>query len=162
MYDYNYRLLQLNFSVGLRITLKATLGKPHVLFGTEKPKIYLIDGIPFAASSHEKLLGMIHIWHPKKIVRFSRTSNPLSIYVQNSSTPLNSSNEPPLQVITNQLKENIIQGWLLYIIRFFLQVSFRFLYQLINLVWLSFGYFSFTSFYAWAIAEASLSAFSWL
>ena len=47
-----------------------------------------------------------------------------------------------LQMIINQLKENINQGWLLYVIRFFLQVGFRFKYQLINLVWLSFDFFS--------------------
>ena len=32
----------------------------------------------------------------------------------------------PLQMITNQLKENIIRWWLLYVIRSFLQVGFRF------------------------------------
>ena len=53
-------------------------------------------------------------------------------------------NAPPLQMITNQLKENIIQEWLLYVIRSFLQVGFRFQYELINLVWLSFDFFSFS------------------
>ena len=52
------------------------------------------------------------------------------------------------------IKENIIQGWLLYVIRPFLQVCFGFQYQLINLVWLSFGLFSFS----WSL----ISAFSWL
>ena len=51
---------------------------------------------------------------------------------------------PPLQMITNQLQENIIQGWLLYAIRSFLQVGFRFQYQPINFVWLSFHFFSFS------------------
>ena len=50
----------------------------------------------------------------------------------------------PFQMITNQLKESTIQGWLLYVIRSFLQVDFRFQYQLINLVWLSFDFFSFS------------------
>ena len=43
----------------------------------------------------------------------------LSIYLQNSSTPLTldvqfqpTPPSPPLQMITNQLKENITQGWL--------------------------------------------------
>ena len=54
------------------------------------------------------------------------------------------SNDSPLQMITNQLKEKIIQGWLLYVIRSFLQVGFRFQYQPINLVWLSFDFFSFS------------------
>ena len=48
-----------------------------------------------------------------------------------------------LQMITNQLKENIIQEWLLHIIRSFLQVGFRFQYQL-NFFWLSFDFFSFS------------------
>ena len=56
---------------------------------------------------------------------------------------LNFKRTPPLQMMPNQLKENIIQGWLLYVIRSFLQVGFRFEYQLINLVWLSFDFFSF-------------------
>ena len=32
----------------------------------------------------------------------------------------------PLQMITNQFKENMIQGWLLYVVRSFLHVNFRF------------------------------------
>ena len=44
----------------------------------------------------------------------------------------------------NQLKEIIIQGWLLYVIRSFLQVGFRFQHQLTNLVCLSFDFFSFS------------------
>ena len=86
---------------------------------------------------------------------------------------------------TIQLKENIIQGWLLYVIRSFPPVVFRFQYQLINLVWLSIDLFSLnqsrpqsnfkklkTSFlhssYSEKMrcgqdwAEASLPAFSWL
>ena len=89
-----------------------------------------------------------------KIVQFSRLLSPCFIYVQNSFTPLtldvqfqtkNSSPTPfsllCLQIITNQLKENIIQGWLSYVIKSFLQVGFRFQYQPINLVWLSFDFF---------------------
>ena len=53
-----------------------------------------------------------------KIVQFSRPPTPLSIYVQTSSTPLtldvqfhgNHPRPSPLQMITNQLKEYIIQG----------------------------------------------------
>ena len=41
----------------------------------------------------------------------------------------------------NQLKDNMIQGWLLYFIWSFLQVVFRFQYQLINFVWLSTDFF---------------------
>ena len=52
-------------------------------------------------------------------------------------TPLPSPND-------DQLKENIIQGGLLHVIRSFLQVSFCFQYQLINLVWLSSDFFSFS------------------
>ena len=72
-----------------------------------------------------------------------------SIYVQNSSTPLTLDIEfqtkpPSLQMIPNQLRGNIIQEWLLHVIRSFLQVGFRFQYQLIYLVWLSFDFFSFS------------------
>ena len=68
----------------------------------------------------------------------------LPIYVRNSSTPLSldaqfPTNPPSFcQVITNQWKENIIQAWLLYVIRSSLQIGFRFQYQLINVIWLSF------------------------
>ena len=126
---------------------------------------------------------------------FQDPSLPLSSYVLNFYTHLTldiqfQTNPPPSpngNRITNQLKENIIQGWLLYIIRSFLQVSFCFHYQLINLVWLSIDFFPFswsqprpqscfkklkTSFspssynekLCWGQdwAEASLSAFSWL
>ena len=42
------------------------------------------------------------------------------------------SNDPlPLPIITNQLKENLIQGWLLHVIRSFLQVGLCSQYQLI-------------------------------
>ena len=64
------------------------------------------------------------------------------------------SNEPPLQMTTNQLKENIIQWWLLYVVKSFLQVGFRFQYQLINLVWLSFDFFSFS----WSLTICSFVA----
>ena len=86
-------------------------------------------------------------------MKIFKTPTPLSSYVQNSSTALtldvqfqtNCSPQPlrfPLR--TNQLKGNIILGWLLYVIRSFLQVGFRFQYQLINLVWLSIDFFSFS------------------
>ena len=84
-----------------------------------------------------------------KIVQFSRPPPPLSSYVQNSSTPwaldvqFQTNPSPPLQMITNQLRENIVQGCLLYI-RSFLQVGFHFQYQLINLVWFSIDFFSFS------------------
>ena len=61
-------------------------------------------------------------------------STPLTLDVQFQMNPPS----PHLQVITNQLKENIIQESLLYVIRSFLQVGFHFQYQLINPVWLSF------------------------
>ena len=76
-----------------------------------------------------------------KIVQFSRPLTPLPIYFQNSSTPLTLDVQfqmNPLSPSDNQLKENIIQEWLLDVIRSFLQVGFHFQCQLINLVWLSF------------------------
>ena len=72
-----------------------------------------------------------------KIAQFSRPPPPLSIYVQNSSTHLTldvqfQTTPPPFQMITNQLKENIIQGRLLFVTRSFFQVIFS-----INLLILS-------------------------
>ena len=49
-----------------------------------------------------------------------------------------------LQMIANQLKENITEEWLLYVIRSFLQVGFPFQSQLLNLAWLSIGFFPFS------------------
>ena len=55
------------------------------------------------------------------------------------------SNEPPpFLMITNQFKQNIIQGRLLCVTRSFLQVGFCFQYHLINLVWLFFDVFLFS------------------
>ena len=76
---------------------------------------------------------------------------PFSSYVQNSSNLLTldvqfQTKPPvpfPLETIRNQLKGNIILGWLLYIIRSFLQVRSRFECQLINPVWLSIDFLSF-------------------
>ena len=86
-----------------------------------------------------------------KIVQFSRPPPALSIYVQDFSTSLTLDvqfqTKPSLQTVTNQLKENIIQGWLLYVIRYFLQVGFRFNYQRINLVWLFFDF----SLFSWSL-----------
>ena len=93
------------------------------------------------------------MWRPWKLSNFQDPPSPWSIYVQNSSTSMTlevfqktsfkrATLPPLLQLITNQLKENIIQGWLLYVMRSFFQEGFCFQYQLINLVWLSFDFFS--------------------
>ena len=39
--------------------MKANPGKSHILLSSEKPEIILTNGISLAASSHEKLLGVI-------------------------------------------------------------------------------------------------------
>ena len=39
--------------------LKANTGKSHILLSSKKPEIVSVDGISLAASSHEKLLGVI-------------------------------------------------------------------------------------------------------
>ena len=86
------------------------------------------------------------------------------IYAQSSSIScdhkLPISNEPSsIQLIITQLKENIIQGWLLYVIRTFFKVGFRFQYQLINLDWLSFEFFSFN----WSLIISFLvDLYSWM
>ena len=83
-----------------------------------------------------------------KIVQFSR---PIPLFHLHSKLfhPLDlgrpvSRKSPPLQMITNQLKEIIIHRWLLYVIRSFCQVGFHFQYQFINLVRLSFDFFWFS------------------
>ena len=86
-----------------------------------------------------------------KIVQFSRPPTSLVHPRQKLFHPLQFGRQisselttsPHLQMITIKLKENILQGWLLYVIRSFLEVGFRFYYQPINLVWLSFDFFSF-------------------
>ena len=102
---------------------------------------------------------MVHIWRPWKLYNFQDPLTPLPIYVQNSSIPLNLNLQfqtiplpslASLQMITNQLKENIIQAWLLQVIRSFFQINFCFQHNSLTL----FG-FSLTSFY---LAEASLPA----
>ena len=128
-----------------------------------------------------------------KILQFSTPPNPLFqlrpkfFHPLDLGRPILNESLPPLQIIANQLKENIIQGWLLYLVRPFLQVGFRFQHQLINLMWLSIDFFSFSwsqsrpqstlkqlknyfspSSYSVKIrqdqgwAKASLSTFSWL
>ena len=85
-----------------------------------------------------------------KIIQFPKPSTPLLhlrpkfFYPLDLGRPLSNETPSSFLMITNQLKENIIQGWLLHVIRSFLQFGFRFQYQLINFVWLSFGFFSFS------------------
>ena len=73
-----------------------------------------------------------------KVAQFSRTPTLLSSNFQNSS--------PTWPRASNlKRKENIIQGWLLDVIRSFLQVGFCSQYQLINLVcWLSIDIYQFS------------------
>ena len=73
----------------------------------------------------------MHIWRSWKLANFQDSPPPLSSSVQNSlSSPidLGRPKRPPklfhLQIITNQFKENIIQGWLLHVIRSFLRSDF--------------------------------------
>ena len=52
---------------------------------------------------------------------------------------------PPPSLFQNDdqsIKKSIIQGCLLYVMRSFLQVGFRFQYQLINIVWCLYDLFS--------------------
>ena len=95
---------------------------------------------------------MIHIWRSWKLSNFQDPPSPLSIYVQIFFTPLTLDVQFQMKHHSpndNQsIKKNIIQEWLLYVIRPFFQTGFRFQYQLINLVWLSFDFFH--------LAEASL------
>ena len=131
------------------------------------------------------MTSIVH-WGVLKTVQFSRTSRPppcpkffhpitLNVQFQTTSPPF-SSPSPNNQSIKR--KHN--PRWLLYVIRYFLQISFHFQYQLIiNLIWLSIDFSSFSNFKKLRIsfspfsysektrwgqgwAEASLSTFSWL
>ena len=69
-----------------------------------------------------------------KIAQFSKSLSPLVhlcpkfFYPVDLGCPI--PKKPlPLQIIAIQLKKNIIQGWLLYVIRSFLQAGFRFQYR---------------------------------
>ena len=73
--------------------------------------------------------------------------HPIILDIQFQTNPI-----PPSPMITNQLKEDIIQRGLLYVIRSFLQVGFRLHYQHINLSGFPLTYFQ--------LAEATLSVFS--
>ena len=137
-------------------------------------------------------LGTIHIWRPLsiggswKLSDFQETPHP---HVRNSSIPwpwTSNFKQPPPPFFpspspNNQsIKRKHNPRWLLYVIRYFLQIGFHFQYQLIiNLVWLSIDFSSFSNFKKLRIcfwpfsysektrwgqgwAEASLSTFSWL
>ena len=81
-----------------------------------------------------------------KIAQFSMPLTPLVhlrpkfFHSRDHGRPV--SNKPPLQTITNQLKENIIQRGLRD--ASFRSAFFRYQYQLINIVWLYFELFSFS------------------
>ena len=91
---------------------------------------------------------MIHIWRPRKLFKFQDPPPSLSIYVQNSSTPRLDLGRPisnrPCSLNHNQSIKRKIQEWLFYVIRPFFQIGSLFQYKLINLVWLSFYFFSFS------------------
>ena len=111
---------------------KSSNNKKDSIFSTFK--VYMCDNI--RDETHKKSLNIVQFQTP-----------PFSIYIQNSSIPLTLDAQfqmnPPLQMITNQLQDNIIKGWL-YVIRSFFQVNFRIQYQLVNFVWLSFDLFLFS------------------
>ena len=103
---------------------------------------------------------MIHIWCPWKLSNFQDPPSPV-LPLRLSTTKIfsppwpwtsNFKRTPPFQMVTNKLKEKIIQRKLLHVIRSFFLLGFCFQYQLINFVWLCFDFFH--------LAEASLPAFS--
>ena len=77
-----------------------------------------------------------------KTVKVLRTLTPLVHPRPKFFSPFNLwrsiSKKPSRQMITNQVKENIIQGWLLFVLRSFFLAGFCFQYQLINFDWLYF------------------------
>ena len=87
-------------------------------------------------------LGMMHLW---QLFSFQDSSSllahlrPKFFHPLDLGSPIWNEHSLRLQMIINQLKANIVQGWLLYVIRSILQVGFRFKNRLINLInWLLF------------------------
>ena len=85
----------------------------------------------------------------RKVVQFSRLPTPVVqlrpkfFHPLDLESPISNDPPSPLQMGTNHLKWNNPR-WLLYVIRSFIQVGFRFQYQVINFVWLSIDIFSFS------------------
>ena len=104
-------------------------------------QVFLVKSVLFVLGDDTHMTSM----------KIFKIPTPLSSYVQNSPPWPWTSNfkriaPPSLSAFLSKLineKETIL-GWLLYVIRSFLQVGFRFQYQLINLVWLSIDFFSFS------------------
>ena len=99
-------------------------------------------------------LEMIHMWCPWKLYNFQdpllSLSCPQFFHPHNLGRPISKETPPPPVPSPNdnqsiKRKHNTIKsiGWLLYVIKSFFQVNFRFQYQLISLVLLSFDFFLF-------------------
>ena len=110
---------------------RCSQSKENLCSYTSKKWVPLL--LPLKSDSY---LGTIHIWRPWELSNFQDPPPSLSSYVQYSSIPLTLdvqfqtnplSLSLSLQMIINQLKESIIQGWLWYVIRSFLQVDFFFI-----------------------------------
>ena len=89
---------------------------------------------------------MIHIWRPWKLSIFQDPPTPLVhlrlkfFYSLDLGRPI--SNEPPSPNDNHSIKRKHNPRMTIYVFRSFLQVAFRFQYQLVHLVWLSFDFFS--------------------
>ena len=119
----------------------------HISFiGRKNISVHCLQFQRYFESSRLLIQWMIHIWRPRKLSNFQ---DPNSLAHLRPKLNLLQVSKPqvnllPLQMITSQLKENIIQGWVLYVIRSFFQVCFRFQNQFINFVSPSFDFFSFS------------------
>ena len=96
---------------------------------------------------------MIHIWCPWKLSNFQEPPPPCPSLSKILQSPwpwmldiqFIANLIHSLQMIICQLKENIIHRWILSkCYQVLLHVGFHFQYQLINLIWLSFDFFSFS------------------
>ena len=103
--------------------------------------------------SRKLRLKVVKEWYTYDIHENRATAlplHPLSIYVQNSSTffilDVQDQTNPPCQIITNQLKENMLPGPI---------SKSAFVFNINSLILLGFPLASFH------LAEASLSAFVW-
>ena len=80
----------------------------------------------FFKNTPRKWFRVISVGLLKYLIKYITHMTSRKIVQLRPPPPPRSPTPHPLQMITNQFKENMIQGWLLYVVRSFLHVNFRF------------------------------------
>ena len=80
----------------------------------------------FFKNTPRKWFRVISVGLLKYLIKYITHMRSRKIVQLRPPPPPRSPTPHPLQMITNQFKENMIQGWLLYVVRSFLHVNFRF------------------------------------